>query len=404
MGSFVSERWANAEQEGIGTPRRQRQGDVFRAYLPDRLVARPVRLSAGTAADVSDAELALARFDTRVTTLHKTEALARLMLRAEAVASSYIEGLYISPGRVLRADAARTDGRKVADYDALGVLANVDAMTAALRNPGLPISLGRLNEVHRPLLAATRLADHGGRVRTQQNWIGGGAFSPIGARYIPPPARFVPDLLDDLCTFASGDDVSPVVQAALAHVQFESIHPYVDGNGRSGRALIYMVLRRRGLALRSIPPISRTLATLADKYFEALQATREEDSTSYAASDAIERWISLFAAACQRAVHDAARFEDRVEQIVQSWRGRLAALRSDSGALALIMKLPAEPIVTVRSVQRLINRPYVSANSAVSALISAQILRSCGGRRNRVFEAVELTDAFIDFERDACDP
>jgi fido (protein-threonine AMPylation protein) len=113
---------------------------------------------------------------------------------------------------------------------------------------GDEITVQVLQEIHRRLLAGTRLQAHGGSFRQVQNWIGGSGHNPCSADYVPPPPEFVPELMEDLCAFCNADDLPAVAQAAIAHAQFETIHPFVDGNGRTGRAIIHLVLRRRGPA------------------------------------------------------------------------------------------------------------------------------------------------------------
>jgi Fic family protein len=195
--------------------------------------------------------------------LIETEALARLLLREESVASSKIEGLEVGGRRLLRAEAARLLGEAPSDVTAAEVLGNVDAMAWAIRGvqESATITLAHLLEVHRRLLTGTRLEAYGGEVRQEHNWIGGSSYNPCSAAFVPPPPEMVPALLHDLVAFCNDDSLPAVAQAALAHAQFEMIHPFVDGNGRTGRALIHLVLRRRGLATRVIVPVSLILAT-----------------------------------------------------------------------------------------------------------------------------------------------
>jgi Fic family protein len=138
-------------------------------------------------------------------------------------------------------------------------------MAAAVKriNPGELITLDLLLDFHRRLLARTRLGAHAGAIREEQNWIGGSSYNPRSAAFVPPPPEYLSGLLEDLCQFCNSDDIPAVAQAAIAHAQFETIHSFVDGNGRTGRALIHLVLRRRGLATRVLPPVSLVLATWA---------------------------------------------------------------------------------------------------------------------------------------------
>jgi len=404
MARYTPIRWVSA-LAGIDTPRRDRWSGTILAYEPDRIAGRDFTLSGAVAADVADAERALARLDAESIALTNMEALARLLLRAESVASSYIEGLVVSPQRLLRADQQRSDGREV-DSRAGEILANVDAMTRALSNPHEPITVEQLCAVHGQLLAPTRLSPYAGRLRDMQNWIGGSDFSPNGAHFIPPPPELVPELMLDLCAFANEDRLPAIAQAAIAHAQFETIHPFVDGNGRTGRALIYMVLRRRGLALHAIPPISLVLATMADAYIHALKRYRYVgDPSSSEARAATEQWVEVFAVAALRAVAHAEAFEKQVEELVRSWTERLGSARSDSAALAVLKHLPAMPILTVRGAARITGRSIAAVNNALAVLLEAGILTQTGNqKRNRSFEARELIEAFADLERGLASP
>src|SRR5260370_27653988 len=128
------------------------------------------------------------------------------------------------------------------------------------------VDLDYIREFHRPLVFGTRLEPHGGVIRDRQNWIGGGDYSRCEAQFVPPPPQEVERLLDDLCNFCNGDDLPAIAQAAIAHAQFETIHPFADGNGRTGRALVHVILRRRGLVPRGLPPISLVLPTMPLDY------------------------------------------------------------------------------------------------------------------------------------------
>ena len=346
--------------------------------------------------------------DTEAATLADTEALARILLRAESVASSRIEGLEVGARRLLRAEAAIELGAETSDVTATEVLGNIDAMAAAVKsiNQGEPITLHLLLDFHRRLLAGTRLDAHAGAIREEQNWIGGSSYNPCSAAFVPPPPEYVPKLLDDLCRFCNSDEIPAVAQAAMAHAQFETIHPFVDGNGRTGRALIHLVLRRRGLATRILPPVSLVLATWADDYVLGLDATRYRGPASSAtARDGTDLWVGRFAAACRRAVADAASFEERTRQLQESWRTQLGSVRASSAADILLRRLPGAPIVTVTSAAGLIGRSFTAANEAISRLGEAGILRqSTVGRRNRAFEAPEVIEAFTALERRLASP
>lgn len=406
MSKVVKRRWETGYASGL--PRRDRSSCEYEAYVPDPLMGRPVRLDGDVAADVTDAEAAVKQFDVKTVALADTEALARLLLRAEAVASSKIEGLEVGGRRLLRAEAAVALGEDAHDVTASEVLGSIQAMTWALDavGPGDDITVDHLLEAHRRLLDGTRLHEYGGHIRTDQNRIGGSSYNPCSAEFVPPPPELVPDLMEDLCHFCNADGVPAIVQAAMAHAQFETIHPFVDGNGRIGRALIHLVLRRRGLAVRVLPPISLILATWSHDYVVGLTATRYVGrSTSRAAIAGANQWTALFATACRSAIDDAEQFERRVTSLQDRWRERLGRVRANSAADLLIRALPGAPIVTVNGGAELIGRTYQATNEAIGRLVEAKVLRQFNvGRRNRAFEAPELIRTFTDLERQLASP
>jgi len=405
MGTLVRRHWLS-EIGGLGLPRKDRKGGVYSAYIPDPLVGRDFTFDGLVTADIADAERAINRLDMSAPALTNTEALARLLLRAEAVASSHIEGLSVSPQRLLRVSADLADGIVVTDTTALDVLANVDAMNYALEGASDDITIERLIEVHRCLLEKSRSSKYAGILRADQNWIGGSSYNPLSAAFVPPPPEQVEQLLADLCEFCNGDSLPPVAQAGMAHAQFETIHPFADGNGRTGRALIYMVLRKRGLAVRVTPPISLILATQSQDYVTRLDATHFTESVqSSAAHDATNQWVGFFANACTRAVADAELFEQRVSAIQAGWRNRIPDVRSDATARILIDRLPETPIVTVNAAAAAIGRSFPATNDAVQRLVQAGILFATKpGLRNRTFEAREIIDAFAALERQLASP
>jgi len=406
MSKVVKRRWRNEVASGL--PRRDRASCDYQAYIPDPLVGRAVRLDGEVAADVADAETAITRFDAGATALADTEALARLLLRAESVASSKIGGLEVGGRRLLRAEAAQALGDEAGDVTALEVLGNIQAMAWALNTVGRgsDITLDSLLEVHRRLLAGTPLTAMGGQVREEQNWIGGSSYNPCSASFVPPPPEHVRRLLEDLCAFCNTDSLPAVTQAALAHAQFETIHPFVDGNGRVGRVLIHLVLRRRGLAVRVLPPISLVLATWSRDYIAGLTATRHVGRPdSKAAIEGLNLWVGLFATACRRAVGDAETFERQVSALQTDWHRRLGRVRAGSAADRLVNALPGAPVVTVNGAAELIGRTFQATNLGIARLENAGILKQVNvGRRNRAFEAPELVKQFTDLERRLASP
>jgi Fic family protein len=407
MSELLNRHW-QSEVAGSGVPRRDRRSCDYAAYLPDPLVDRRFMLDGDVAAEIADAEAAIARLNAEATALVDTEALARILLRAESVASSRIEGLAIGARRLLRAEALRSSHEPSSDLTATEVLRNIDAMLYGAEQIGLgdEITVDLLLEIHRRLLAGTRLQAHGGNFRQVQNWIGGSDHNPCSADYVPPPPGLVPDLMEDLCAFCNSEDLPAVAQAALAHAQFETIHPFVDGNGRTGRVVIHLVLRRRGLAARVLPPVSLVLGTLARDYVGGLTASRYVGSpTSSDATAGTNTWLATFAGACVRSVADAATFESRAVALEQEWRARLDRVRANSATDILLRRLPGAPVLTAESAATLIGRTFKPANDAIQRLLQAGILHQITiGRRNRAYEAPEIIEAFTDLERQLASP
>ncbi|HTU11692.1 MAG TPA: Fic family protein [Allosphingosinicella sp.] len=388
--------------------RRGRVPCDYEAYVPDLLTGRTIRLDGDVAAEVSEAEAAIGQLNAQAFALADTEALARLLLRAESVASSRIEGLEVGARKLLRAEAAHALGVAGADITANEVLGNIAAMNAALQavGPGDEITLNMLLAFHGRLMADAPGGADGGTLRSKQNWIGGSDYNPCTAAFVPPPHEFVPELMADLCSFCNEDSLPAVAQAALAHAQFETIHPFGDGNGRTGRGLIQLVLRRRGLASRIVPPVSLVLATWARDYVDGLTATRYQGpATGEVAHEGLNRWIGRFAGACIRAVQDAAAFEARIQELEVEWRARLGHVRANSGTDLLLRALPGAPVLTAASAAELIGRTFPTASDAIARLTEADVLKQITiGKRNRAFEAKEVIDAFTSLERQLASP
>lgn len=406
MASLLRKHW-EARFEGMS--RRDRKGCDYDAYLADPLAGWDLVLPADVAADVADAEAAIRRLNDAGTTHVSLEGLARFLLRAESVASSRIEGLAAATGRLVHAEVALNRGDDAGDQVAIEVLGNIAAMESAIGLASRSAAFDRddLLSIHRTLMERSPTPELGGIIRTTQNWIGGSSYNPCAAAFVPPPPEFVEDLLADLLDYVNGDDHSPLVQAALAHAQFETIHPFADGNGRTGRALIHVVLRRRGLAPGFVPPISLVLATWADTYVAGLTDFRHlAEPNGPERSSAATDWLRLFATATNRACRDAERYADQIDAMTAGWRDRLGAVRANSGIDRLLHVLPGAPVVSVESASALIGRSKARTTDAVNGLAEAGILRqrNVGKQRYRVFEATDVLGLFTGLERALASP
>lgn len=389
MASLEKRRW---EGDPAGLTRRDRRPCTYEVYLPDRLASRRFVLDGDVAADVGDAEAALLKLDASAAALAGTEALARLLLRAESVASSRIEGLEVGGRRLLRADAARQLGEASRDITALEVLGNIDAMVWGVDTvgPGGPITLRTLLEAHRRLVAGTRLENHGGRLRTLQNWIGG-SYNPCSAEFVPPPPESVADLLDDLLAFCADDALPALAQAAIAHAQFETIHPFFDGNGRMGRLLIILVLCEQGILGKPVLYLSHFFKMHRSHYYAALQAVRDDGDW--------EGWMEFFLAGVVQVAHESSETARRIvtlrEEVCELLLHRLG--RAAGNALRLHEQLFRTPIIDVSSAAQSLGITYSAANRLIGALVREGVVAErTGHTRNRRFAYQRYIDLFAD--------
>lgn len=375
--------WRSTRKRWPGDPgapggRANRVGFDYEAYVPGPIADWHPSIPADFAADLGrvQASLATLRTDAR-----RLSALLWPLLRSEAIASSRIEGLAVNHEHLARALYAGEE-----DARAAAVLGNLDALRRALDLADEPVTTQTFLELHRVLLAATD-AGIAGRVRAEQNWIGGRHPNPRGAAFVPPPPEEVGPLLEDLARFCERDDLPPLLQAAIAHVQFETIHPFADGNGRVGRALIQLVLRRHGLTGGDsgppvFPPVSLVLAARADEYVAGLTAFRAGDH---------QAWWSFFLDVVHASVALAEDLAAWVTELVEQWHAQAGNPRRDSAAAALIARLPERPIVGLADVVELTGVSRQAARLAIDRLTDAGVLREITGRRRgRRWEAVGL--------------
>lgn len=389
-GSFVRRVWQH--DPTAYAPARYRRACRYDAFVPLLLSDLALQIPGELAGVVSDAEKAIAELNRRAGP--DLFPLARLLLRTESIASSKVEGMQVDARALARAEANQDTGRRVSTQ-AAEILANVDAMQLAIEraSSGEAVGVEDIAAIHRVLLARAPNAHVAGCIRTTQNWIGGNDYNPCGAAFVPPPPEEVDHLLADVCGFCAGESLPPLVQAAIAHAQFEIIHPFADGNGRTGRALVQIILRRRRLAPAFVPPISVMLARDRARYTDGLTAFRE---------DRIADWLQMFAVAASRAADLAVRYGERVATLQHRWREQLRALsnpRSDAAAWAIIDALPAHPVVTVPVAVAATRRTKPAVTNAVAELERAGVLLRIGeSARNRAWEAEGLLDLIVDLE------
>jgi Fic family protein len=372
--------------------RKARRPGSYEVFIPYEISQRDFRLDGDAVAAVTEATRALQHLEASPPRVATLGALAQNLLRSESVASSRIEGVHLSHKRLARAAYQADKGQR--DRRAAEVLGNVEAMKRAseIGTAGSPLTVADIEDIHRTLLRFTDDADIAGVLRTAQNWIGGNDYNPVEASYVPPPPEHVRPLLEDLCAFVNRVDLAPIVQAGIAHGQFETIHPFADGNGRVGRALIYTLLRRRGEIPRYVPPISLILAAQPKSYIAGL--------TGYRAGE-VSSWLAQFAAATARAATEAERLADAIEQLQSAWLDDLGRPRSDAAVRQLVSALPQQPVIDVAVAQQLTGKSHVAVGKALQQLERVGILTRLNERKwGRVWECEQLFNLVDAFEKD----
>lgn len=362
--------------------RPNRVGFRYRAHVPGPIAVWSPAFPSALAADLARAEEAVRRLDRHGPLL---ATLAWPLLRAEAIASSRIEGLSASHRRLALAERGALD-----DPIASAVVRNLAALRRAVAAARDRLSAGVLDEVHRSLLADGPDGRIAGHVRDVQNWIGGRHPNPRGAAFVPPPPEELGRLITDLVAFCCRDDLPTVAQAAIAHVQFESLHPYVDGNGRVGRVLIHILLRRRGLSRAVLPPVSLVLAGDVDGYVAGLTAFRRGDA---------ESWLRFFGEALFTAARIGEDLADGVRALQQEWITQAGSPRAGSAAAILVERLPEEPILDLVTARRLTGASAPATLGGIERLAASGVLREISGRRrgrlwasNGLFELLDRLD------------
>ncbi len=340
------------------------------AWLPD--------VSGEDAADVEDAIRRLVEFDQHAQRTLGTDSpalgpMTAILLRTESASSSQIEQLTTSAKQLALAEIDEGD-----KANALTVIGNVRAMEAALQMAD-DISEDSILAMHRALLTHHPGLEHeAGRYRQEQVWIGGDNAGPRDARFIGPHHDRIPGAIADLVAFARRQDISVLVQVAVAHAQFETIHPFVDGNGRTGRALAQSILRNKGLVGSTAVPISAGLLVDTNRYFAALGSFRDGDAGPV---------IREFAMASRIAANTGSRLvDDLVGQLNES-RAKMKGIRSDAAAWKVLPHLVGQPAVNTKYLMTHLGLGEMAALRALDALTEREVLTETTGQgRNRVWQ------------------
>lgn len=357
-------------------------GETVRAFVPRPLPPRepPLMLDTVTRDLLGKAEAAIGRLAVAGAMVPSANWFLYGFVRKEAVISSQIEGSEATLQDILEFEATRKTDRP---EDVQEVCNYVDALSNArqeiARPKGLPLSTRLLCAAHKRLMKGVRGADkHPGAIRRSQNWVGG--TRPGNAVFVPPPADDVAAAMADLDQWIHGDDpLPPLVKAGLAHVQFETIHPFLDGNGRIGRLLITLLVEHWGVLASPLLYLSVAIKKRQAEYYRRLSAVRTDGDW--------EAWTSFFLQCIREAADDGVTAAQRIFALIGKDRQMLLNRRRASiPAIRLFDDLPNHPIVTLPLAISLLRTSKPTASKAIAALEDAGILRETTGRqRDRVY-------------------
>lgn len=364
---------------GRRPPKEDRLFTEVEVWIPPEIDGIAPRVGSQTTRAIERAAADVAALDQSAVT--HLRALSGFLLRSESIASSKIERVYATREELSLAVAGQTTGR-----DALATVGAVRAVTGLVEsaNDQQPITLANVHTAHHALMDNDPAeAGYAGRVRDQQSWIGGSDWSPRNALYVPPPPAHIDRLFTDLVAAANRDDLPAFTQAAIVHAQFESIHPYTDGNGRIGRALINTILRRRRVTTRTVVPIASVMLANPNDYFERLHYYRDGDA---------EQFVRYLAESSALAAREAKQSGHALAALPTQWADMIQA-RSHSGTHALLNALLDVPVLTDATAAAAAGVSVGRIYKALDELEEAGIISEITGRkRNRVWQVDEVLD------------
>lgn len=372
--------WRPRRPDVLSAAQVRRQTGDYDSAVPATIVSWRPTLSGELAADLADAEATIRRFDAHgIAVLGAAAAelgpMSAILLRTESASSSQIERLTASARAIAAAEIGMGDRR-----NATTIVGNVRAMETALAvgDAAGEITVPAILAMHARLLEHDdEAAAYAGVLRSEPVWVGGDDGGPRGADYVAPRHDRVPGALVDLVRFADRRDLPPLLQIAVAHAQFETIHPFVDGNGRTGRALAHAMLRSTGLSVSATLPLSAGFLRDTARYFAALTAFRAGDA------DAIVR---VFADAARYAAATGMDLVDQLHARIVTDRGALVGVRSDAAAHALLPRLIGQPVINAEYVVRELGISLPGALRALELLVARGVVHeTTGWKRNRVW-------------------
>ncbi len=358
------------------------QSSGIRAFIPAPLPPDPpLKVETEILPLLSEAQIALGRLDGAAGNLPNPDLFVAMYVKQEAVFSSQIEGTQASLTDVLLFEAAE-EGEDPDPIDVQEVVNYVHAMNYGLSRLGsLPLSLRLIREIHERLLDEVRGSHQTpGEFRRSQNWIGPAGCGPRDASFVPPPPQELQKALGEFEDYIRDTSPPPLIQAALAHAQFETIHPFLDGNGRVGRLLVTFLLCHRGVMRQPLLYLSHYLKMHRAEYYDRLQAVRIDGSW--------EEWVCFFLRGVHEVAEEAERTASAVLGLRERDRSRIEGTKRISGNLVRLLDLLfVQPIVTAKLAARRLDVTFATANKAIARMVEWGILEETTGyRRNRRFQ------------------
>src|ERR1035437_2211849 len=367
MGRYINRYWDGS----AGAPTaKERRGFNYRAFVPDKIASRDFTIPASLAKAFTQTELLCHQLQATAL-ITGLDSFAEPLLRTECISSSWIEGLAVSYQEIIEAGYNPSQTSTTAQL----VLGNIRAMERAIsigNQKDNDFSINDLLIMHSEMLSNTPFLNIAGALRTTQGWIGGSSYSPLGAKYVSSPEQNIQDLLQDLCAFINRDDLPAVIQAAVAHAQFELIHPFGDGNGRVGRCLIHVILKRSGLSPNFVPPISLLLARDTNHYVQGIQ--------NFAKGNELD-WIAFFNKELMEATAYALSLSANVQTAKSEWLFKIGHPRKDSATFKIIQLLPRFTILNTQQLAKEIQSSTEAVRLALNALENFGIIKPLGTER-----------------------
>ena len=382
MATWERAHWESSVDSSI--PRSAQRSGAYQRYVPDSVDGLALVVDSDLSRRVTAVERSIRALNGPGA--ESLAGIARFLLRSEAIASSRIEGIAPSAQQVALAELGQSETVRGISEQARLVANNMTVVRRSTTElaEAESLTVDHIVGLHQSLLP-DQPRHHG--LRRVQNWIGGSDWSPIGADFVPPAHEAVLALMADLVDYMNGAAHSPLIQAAVVHAQFETIHPFTDGNGRVGRDLIHTVLSHRGLTDRAVLPISLVLATLRGRYVEGLNAYRHDaPAASSPASTSINEWLDIFIQASAIAVQRSETLIEQINDLRSDWAKRLSnhrksvglreTPRADSAVARLLNQLPEAPVVTATTLAKILGISFPAASAALDELRQAGIVQT----------------------------